>query len=163
MESNQKVAMLTFSGNDAALTSAEILLYRLISSLAPQTPMVKEVTMVCKDDITILLFLTTKSTYFSRLKAIADQYSVEVLPLRDEKVLKLRGIEASIKTIEERLNTLMTEVRSAVECSQLAVSEHHYPILSTDSFKKALSEIQTERHITCSHHGNKKKYFDKQC
>ena len=50
----------------------------------------------------------------------------------------------------------MTEVRSAVECTQLAVSEHHYPILSTDSFRKALSEMQQERYIICSQHSSKK-------
>ena len=155
VKSNQKLTLLTLPGNDAALVSAEIMLIGLISSLTPQQqPILKE--LVCKDDITILLFLTAKSIYFSRLKQIADQHSVEVLPIKDKKVLKLRGIETKIKIVEDKLNTLMTEVRSAVECTQLAVSEHHYPILSSDAFKKALSEIQQERHILCSHHSSRR-------
>ena len=154
-ESNQKLTLLTFLGNDAALVSAKIMLIGLISSLTPhQQPILKE--LVCKDDITILLFLTAKSIYFTRLKKFADQHSVEVLPIKDEKVLKLRGTETKIKIVEDELNTLMTEVRSAVECTQLAVSEHHYPILSSDAFKKALSEIQQERHILCSHHSSRR-------
>ena len=155
VKSNQKLTLLTLPGNDAALVSAEIMLIGLISSLTPQQqPILKE--LVCKDEITILLFLTAKSIYFSRLKEIANQYSVEVLPIRNEKVLKLRGTETKIKIVEDKLNTLMTEVRSAVECTQLAVSEHHYPILSSDAFKKALSEIQQERHILCSHHSSRR-------
>ena len=151
----QKLTLLTLPGNDPALVSAEIMLIGLISRLTPQQqPILKE--LVRKDDITILLFLTAKSTYFSRLKESYDQYSVEVLPIKDEKVLKLRGTETKIKIVEDKLNTLMTEVRSAVECTQLAVSEHHYPILSSDAFKKALSEIQEERHILCSHHGSRR-------
>ena len=154
MELNKKLTILTFPGNDAALTSAEIMLIRLISSLTPQQPTVKE--LVCKDDLTVLLFLTSKSMYFSRLKIIADQYSVEVLPIKDKKVLKLIGTETNIKIVEDKLNTLMTEVRSAVECTQLTVSEHHYSILSTDSFKKVFSEMQLEGHVICSHHSSKK-------
>jgi hypothetical protein len=154
VESNQKLTLLTLPGNDVELISAEIMLIRLISSLTPQQPIVKE--LVCKDDITILLFLTVKSTYVSRLKEISDQYFVEVLPIRDEKVLKLRGTETNVKKVEDKWNTLKTEVRSAIECTQLAVSEYHYPILSSDAFKKALSEIQQERHVLCSHHSSRK-------
>ena len=154
MEPRQRVTILAPPRNDIELTSAETMLTRLISSLSPQQLMVKE--LVCKDDITVLLFLMSKSTYFSRLKIIADQYSVEVLPIKDEKVLKLTGTETSVKIVEDKLNTLVTEVRSAIECSQLAVSEHHYPILSTDSFKKALFEMQLEKHFICSHHSSKK-------
>ena len=155
MEPSQKLTALTLPGNDVALISAEITLIRLISSITPQQPVVEEL-LVCKDDITTLLFLTTKSTYYSKLITIADQYSVEISPIRDENVLKLRGTKTNVKIVEDRLHNLMSEVRSAVECTQLALSEHHYPIISTDSFKKALSEVQLERHIICSYHSSKK-------
>ena len=97
MEPSQKLTALTLPGNDVALISTEITLIRLISNITPQQPVVEEL-LVCKDDITILLFLTTKSTYYSKLITIADQYSVEISPIRDENVLKLRGTKTSSRS-----------------------------------------------------------------
>ena len=152
----QKVTLLAHSVNECGLETARTALTKLVASLTPKPPAVTVRELSCKDDIIQALFVMSKSKYFIQLKQVADQHSVEILPVRDAQIIRLSGIEENVKKVENTFDGLVVHISRATEYAQLCISEHHYPILSTDSFKTVLCTIQREIHVVSSHQCTKK-------
>ena len=147
----QKVTLLAHSINEVTLESAKTALTKLVASLTPKPPVITVRELLCKDDIIHALFVMSKNEYFTQLKQVADQHSVEVLQVRDARILRLSGIEENMIKVENTFDALVVHVNSETEYTQLCISEHHYPILSTDLFKTQLQDIQREIHVISSY------------
>ena len=143
-ELNQDVALLAPPQKEAQLLPTVTNLTKLIKSLTPKQPSVTVKEISYKQEIINKLFLATTGKYYPKLKRLADRYAVEISLVSGEKKLKLTGTESSVRKIQEVFNSLVTKVNESIECVQVAMAKHYYPILSTDSFKTFLSELQRD-------------------
>ena len=155
-EPDKKVSLLAHPLKKSEMKSAKVKLLELIACLTPKVPIVTVRELMCNGEIVNSVFLLSRSKLFNRLKLVADQHSVEVVQVRDMKMLRLSGNEDNVRKVEDTFNSIVSLVNDATECTQLSIAKHHYPILSTDSFKKLLVEMEREIHFVSSHHGTRK-------